>query len=63
MAERGPVPEAGAEPLSALAARHGVPLTRIGTTGGVDLAVEGEFTVPLSEVREAWSATLPSALG
>ncbi|MGH3308944.1 MAG: AIR synthase related protein, partial [Nocardioides sp.] len=57
------VPEAGAERLSALAARHGVPLTRIGTTGGPDLTVEGEFTVSLSEVREAWSATLPSALG
>ena len=50
------VPEAAADRLSDLAARHGVPLTRIGTTGGPDLTVEGEFTVPLSEVREAWSS-------
>ncbi|HET8960114.1 AIR synthase-related protein, partial [Nocardioides sp.] len=57
------VPEALADSLSDLAARRGVPLARIGTTGGQDLVVEGEFRVRLSEVREAWSTTLPSALG
>ena len=46
-----------------LAARHGVPLTPLGRTGGGDLTVEGQFSVPLDELRAAWSATLPTALG
>jgi phosphoribosylformylglycinamidine synthase len=49
--------------LTELAARHGVPLTRLGTTGGTDLVVEGWFSVPVEEVRAAWAATLPAALG
>ena len=49
--------------LTELAARHGVPLTRLGTTGGTDLVVEGQFSVPVEEVRAAWAATLPTALG
>ena len=27
------------------------------------LDVQGQFTVPLAELRAAWSATLPAALG
>jgi phosphoribosylformylglycinamidine synthase II len=49
--------------LVALAAQHGVPLTRLGVTGGDAVAVAGQFEVPLATVREAWSATLPAALG
>ena len=45
-----------------LAARHGVPLTAIGRTGGDALVVEGQFAVPLDELRAAWTATLPAAL-
>jgi phosphoribosylformylglycinamidine synthase len=55
--------EADAEQLGALAARHGVPITELGRTGGTDLTVEGQFSVPLDELRAAWSATLPIALG
>ncbi|MCW2791124.1 MAG: phosphoribosylglycinamide synthetase [Nocardioides sp.] len=49
--------------LVELAGRHGVPLTALGETGGSELVVEGQFRVPLAEVRAAWAATLPNALG
>jgi phosphoribosylformylglycinamidine synthase len=43
------------------------PHQRIGVTDGAGpgalLDVQDQFRVPLSEVREAWSATLPAALG
>ena len=48
--------------LSDLAARHGVPLTSLGGTGG-DVVVEGQFSVPVDELRTAWTTTLPAALG
>ena len=51
------------EELRALCARHDVPMTELGTTGGDVLAVEGQFEVALGELREAWTATLPNALG
>lgn len=51
------------EELRALCARHDVPMTELGSTGGDVLAVEGQFEVPLAELREAWTATLPNALG
>ena len=54
------VPEADADRLVALADRHGVPATVIGRTGGDALEIEGEFTVPLDELRAAWTATLPA---
>ncbi len=41
---------------------HGVPLTPLGVTGGDALVVDGQFEVPLAELREAWTATLPAAL-
>ncbi len=46
---------------------RGFPHARIGVTDGegddAALDVQGQFTVPLAEVRAAWSATLPDALG
>ncbi|MEV7430995.1 phosphoribosylformylglycinamidine synthase subunit PurL [Nocardioides sp. NPDC092400] len=60
------VPAGDADRLRDLAARHGVPLTELGTTGGdalvVEAAGEGAFEVPLLELRSAWMATLPAAL-
>ena len=54
------------ERLLALAERHGVPATVIGTTGGDTLTVEGPdaelFALPLLEARSAWMATLPAAM-
>ncbi len=61
------VPETGVEALVALAAHHGVPLTRVGTTGGDALVVvaagERVLDVPLEELHATWTATLPAALG
>ncbi len=48
--------------LTALAERHGVPATRIGTTGGDLLAFTELFDVNLLELRSTWMATLPAAL-
>ncbi len=35
---------------------------RIGVTDGDALDVQGQFTIPLDELRAAWSATLPAAM-
>ncbi|KAA1421536.1 phosphoribosylformylglycinamidine synthase subunit PurL [Nocardioides humilatus] len=51
------------EELRALCARHDVPMAELGTTGGDALVVEGAFELPLDELRTAWTATLPAALG
>ncbi len=56
------VAEGDEQRLADLAARHGVPLAALGVTGGSDLVVEGQFAVPLDELRSAWTATLPAAL-
>src|SRR5688572_17008858 len=52
-----------ADRLVALAEKHGVAVTPIGRTGGDSIAVEGQFEVPVAELRAAWAATLPDALG
>jgi phosphoribosylformylglycinamidine synthase len=49
--------------LEAMAGALGVPCRRIGTTGGDAFSVEGAFSIPLDELRHAWTATLPAALG
>jgi phosphoribosylformylglycinamidine (FGAM) synthase-like enzyme len=46
---------ADADELAELAAKYGVVATPLG--------VDGEFAIPLAELRTAWSATLPAALG
>ncbi|MFL6128651.1 MAG: phosphoribosylformylglycinamidine synthase subunit PurL [Mycobacteriales bacterium] len=46
--------------LAAVAARDGVPLTRLGElTADATLTIEGVLTVPLAELREAHESTLP----
>ncbi|MDI6912042.1 phosphoribosylformylglycinamidine synthase subunit PurL [Nocardioides sp.] len=57
------VPDGDAERLVELAESHGVELTALGVTGGDTLVVEGQFEVPLEDLRAAWTATLPAALG
>jgi phosphoribosylformylglycinamidine synthase len=57
------VPAEEIDELRALCARHDVPITEIGTTGGDALVVEGAFAIPLEELRTAWTSTLPAALG
>jgi phosphoribosylformylglycinamidine synthase len=56
------VPEGDLGRLTDLAARHGVPLAELGRTGGDALVVDGEFSVPVAELRTAWTSTLPAAL-
>src|SRR5262249_29568939 len=48
--------------LAELAAQHQVPVVALGTVGaaGSALAVEGQFAIPLEELREAHTATLPA---
>ncbi|MDN5853738.1 MAG: phosphoribosylformylglycinamidine synthase subunit PurL [Actinomycetia bacterium] len=50
------------EVFDEVAQRHGVPAQRIGVVGGDAIIVEGQFELPIPEVRDAWSATLPDAL-
>ena len=57
------VPAGDTARLTDLAARHGVPVTELGTTGGDSVDLQGLFDLPLLEVRSAWMATLPAALG
>ncbi|GAB3855273.1 phosphoribosylformylglycinamidine synthase subunit PurL [Nocardioides maradonensis] len=57
------VPADAVESLMASASHHGVPAVVIGRTGGDALEVAGQFSVPLAELRDAWTATLPAALG
>lgn len=49
--------------LEALAASHGVPLTRLGVAGGDSLEVAGQFTVPLTGLRAAHEGTFPALFG
>lgn len=53
-----------ADRLTALAAQHGVPVSRLGETGGDALVVGSpdgsSFAIPLAELRGAWTATLPA---
>ncbi|SOD94471.1 phosphoribosylformylglycinamidine synthase subunit PurL [Blastococcus haudaquaticus] len=41
----------------------GVPVTELGTTGGDALVLDGLLELPLTEVRAAWTATLPALFG
>jgi phosphoribosylformylglycinamidine synthase II len=49
--------------LAALRAEHDVPATVLGITAGDALTVAGTFQVPLAELRQAWTATLPGIFG
>jgi len=42
---------------------RGLPATRIGVIDGDALAVQGEFTIPLDELREVFEGALPALLG
>jgi phosphoribosylformylglycinamidine synthase len=46
------------EQVEALAAEHGVPVLRLGPTGGADLEFSGLFTLPLAELRRVNLAPL-----
>jgi phosphoribosylformylglycinamidine synthase len=54
------------ERFTALCSSRGFAHARIGVTDGAGpeavLDVEGQFSLPIAEIRQAWSATLPTAL-
>jgi phosphoribosylformylglycinamidine synthase len=39
------------------------PHAKIGVITGESLDVQDQFDIPLSDLRTAWTATLPTALG
>jgi len=47
----------------ALVDEHGLPYTPLGMVGGGSLEVRDHFTIPLDELRDAWSGTLPALFG
>jgi phosphoribosylformylglycinamidine synthase len=57
------VDPADEEALVRLAAEHGVPLARLGETGGPRALVEGLLDIPVDELREAWETAIPRLLG
>lgn len=58
------IPRGRDQAFAALAAEFGVVCTPVGTiTGEPVLDVQGEFSIPLDEVREAWTKTLPELFG
>jgi phosphoribosylformylglycinamidine synthase len=42
---------------------RGVPVARIGVVDGDTLDVQGQFAIPLDELREAWTGTFPKLFG
>lgn len=51
------------EELAALCAQHGVPLARVGTTGGDALTLSPSLALGLEELRAVSAATLPRHFG
>ncbi|MGH2811221.1 MAG: phosphoribosylformylglycinamidine synthase subunit PurL [Actinomycetota bacterium] len=49
--------------LEVLAEDRGVPLTRLGEVGGVDLEFQGLFHVPMKEMEKLYEESLPAAMG
>jgi phosphoribosylformylglycinamidine synthase len=49
--------------FAALCLEHGVPATVLGITDGDTLTIVGTFQVPLPELRQVWTATLPAIFG
>jgi len=46
-----------------MCAARGLPATRIGVVDGQEVEVQGEFGIPLDELREAYERTLPELFG
>ncbi|MEV6109764.1 phosphoribosylformylglycinamidine synthase subunit PurL [Streptomyces sp. NPDC051940] len=42
---------------------RGLPATRIGVIDGAEVELQGQFTIPLAELRETWEATIPALFG
>ena len=53
----------GLAALEGACADGGVPVTRLGSVGGEELAIEGVTSIPLGDLRAAWTETLPRRFG
>ena len=42
---------------------RGLPVTRIGVVDGAEIELQGQFSIPLSELREVHEATIPALFG
>jgi phosphoribosylformylglycinamidine synthase II len=51
------------ERLTALAAEHGVPLARLGETGGPRVVFDGLFETTVDELRETYESAIPRLMG
>jgi phosphoribosylformylglycinamidine synthase len=51
------------ERVASLAAEHGVPVARIGETGGPRVVLDGLFETTVAELREAYETAIPRLLG
>ena len=49
--------------LLGLAQRSGVPVVRVGSTGGTRIRIEPGIDIAIEEAQHVWSRTLPEALG
>jgi len=49
--------------FAAMAEEHDVPATVLGVTTGDALTVEGAFDIPLTELSQVWTGTLPAIFG
>ena len=56
------LPASRSAELLELASEANVPVRRLGVTGGDALAVEGQFTLSLDEIRTTWQAPIPAAM-
>jgi phosphoribosylformylglycinamidine synthase len=57
------VPRGHEKAFAALVEEHGLPWSPLGTVGGSALDVRDQFTIPLDELRTAWTGTLPALFG
>ncbi|MGB3763968.1 MAG: AIR synthase-related protein, partial [Ornithinimicrobium sp.] len=57
------VSDEAAPALEALCAEHEQPALRIGRTGGDNLALDGLFSIPVDDLREAHLGVINRALG
>jgi phosphoribosylformylglycinamidine synthase II len=57
------VPRSEEVRFTEMCAARGLPATRIGVVDGDALEVQGEFTIPLAELRETHERTLPALFG
>jgi phosphoribosylformylglycinamidine synthase II len=55
--------DADVDQVLELAVQHAVPVTRLGRTGGDELAIDGIDAIPVAEMRAVHEATLPRLFG